>query len=1512
MADQGDMKEEDMSRDIKEWTKHQVRKWVLTLNGVDDTVAEKLFQQDISGESLLLLDETHLKDMGVTFGPAILIINARKEVVKFRVEEPKSSTNQPGKSSKPYPFCRQHDTFRYIQNDILDVPESGASNLIEPCHEYKGFTNTTDETKLTKFTKEAIRFAAACMNSRTNGTIHFGIGDKPEGFIHGQVLGVVVEDKEAYGNELKSAIDFHFDHKNKEAAQRCIKPPRFVEVLNKDSTSSDKCVIEVDVVPDFTICEENFYHSYNLGMKKGKKKSNVKDPESQPSKNFFIRDGSSSKNLLDSSVEYKHFVDNMAQRSEIRKKAEEKHLTGIKRSTQGSRLSHMITGGSSSFDKSNVEQIVIVTNKSHSSQFEYLHFLVELNPAAVLDFDPESAQHGLQYQFDQQSTVSAHLPAKYKITEGVEDIAKKLELTRKTSWVFCNGGIEFEAPVENDLWLMDKGASVRDVISFLCRKDVLPHKRFLVIFLLLSRVSDRMDPLVETFSIFWQELKGTDQILCICDNEQAFTSWKDLINVRCGINISGRCIYELSFPEVNGTILSLWSKNRRSSRFLPCGGGSKVLLEKKMERSLNALDVLCLNQCEGGNEDKIAIEEKFYKGGKVSWWNFYFAEQPGSIPFIKRDQFDYIMNTLIPDLCSMKKASMLLNLKHITGCGGTTLAKHTLWALRDRFRCAVLKNSNADFAEVAGQVVKLLTFDSEEKRPKVPVLLMIDDCDDMEKVLDLQRLIEKECVRKDIQSLSAQVILLNCMRSDSDQTDSDQTDSETIADTVFIGNKLSAMEQKMFMEKLVEIEKTHKNADTFYGFMILKSNFESKYIQRIVCNTLKSFNMDEKQAQLLAVLALLNVYGKGACLSVSLCEEFLDLKPKPFFGTNKVEDGFGKFSSFIASCQIEGEVVYEAVKIIHPSIAKQCLKELKETHCVMKAQITDLLLITNKFYESTQGKSNLLQDVHQILVKRYHSEEESRFSPLIQDIESETPELVEMVLNNASKRYEKDAIVTQLLARYYCLKKMEYPEAKCWAEKAKGLSVDNSYIADTSAQVIKHELKNAIAKNKEDPISPQNLGTFLKLAKSAIEAFKETQSLAKKESNQRLNIQRDNTLFNTSGCLGEIQVGVLVIDMLEKTPVFSFNGVRHDLMSQVLSGDVQLQDVEKKDPRPNKSRSYYVILRQFEELLSHLRPAMKGNFDFLEKFSVNLSFRFGTKDSREQHTLNELSRCFRVYADLFCKTDSAFLLKNKTLSVHFKLHQMKQFLEKEKADTYSGLLNRLSSHGSPEMMEKIVRHYDFVCAPGHNSTPKERINLIYANVVLSCIKLESQHFYPYQKLIYLLGQVLQEQIPLTESLPLYFIAVLLLWPHLYGSTECRNLGRYISMMKASYHTTMKEVYNGKSPVVHFLLGKKPGYGQLVPNGELKRCIKAGQEVFASMWRNGKIWKHKRVQELLCRVTGEVKSNCILADTCFPHLKFEVAPMYRSQISGHAEWARVSFFIGFSMRGPLALDIELIT
>ncbi len=950
--------------------------------------ADILYNQGLNGAGLLHLKEANRLLQNLPSNAKDLIFQ-NIDSLKDKTQKLNDLVAQ-SCSLKPYPFNRYDATYRYTENDILDVTETGPKDLIQPCHEFKALTNAKEEKhRMEKYTYEVIRFAAACMNSRTNGTIHFGVADKP----HGQILGVSVQKTDDFDGKQKHAIERHFKldkrvqiaereknvqiaekeknvqiaekEKNVQIAKRCIKPPRFVEVLKADMTFSGKYVIEVDIEPSSIVCQDFYFKTFDvvINQEQAKKK---KGGES-----FFIRDGSSSKQ-----EDQDKYTANNPRLSQERKDAEEKHLSVVKIHAHGSALSEMITGGTHSMDMSHFTSYIVVANKSHPVQLKNLDFLLGMNLMAVLDFDPQSADNGLHnlLTFKEKKHVNDHLPAQYKDTGAVVNITSSLELTKITSWVFCNGGISGEMPSDAENWLTEKGSSVRDVVSFLCQK-VLPRKKLLVIFLPFSQVSKDSDPLFQTFSMFLQELMGQTQILCISDNETSHTYWNDLVKQRHKCDMS-KCIYELSFAEINGTVLSLWSGLCKLIRFLPCSGGSKVMLFKKTEKSLHMLSILCVNQCDGGHQDKQLHEENFYKGGKASWWNFNYSEQPGLALVIKRDKLDYIVNTIIPNMWNQKRACVFFNIFHAQGFGGTTLAMHVLWTLKEKFRCAVLKDTK-DYCctTAAKQVVQLLTYKTKEQPTRLPVLLMTDHFQDIRNVQTLQHQIEEECLNRYIFSKSPQVIIVNCMRVDSCAL------TEGSGDAVFLPHYLSERELELFGEKLEEFKKNNRSTETFYVSMVLK-NFSTDYIRGVVKNTLKDFNFQHKHAQLFAVLVLLHVYFKNALLSVSTCEEFLGLQTEA--ESCRVEDAFEKFSSLLKRCTVFSKVTFEVMRVINPSVAQHCLEELSASHRVTKAQIANLLLTTDLFYKRTLEKHNFKQDIQDMLIKR-------QYSRLIQDIMKETP-----------------------------------------------------------------------------------------------------------------------------------------------------------------------------------------------------------------------------------------------------------------------------------------------------------------------------------------------------------------------------------------------------------------------------------------------------------------------------------------------------------------------------------------
>ncbi|TMS15490.1 Sterile alpha motif domain-containing protein 9-like [Larimichthys crocea] len=74
--------------------------------------------------------------------------------------------------------------------------------------------------------------------------------------VHGEIIGVPVKDKDIYVDAL-DYIERSFSS-DSEHVRLCVRPPRFIEVMDQESTEK-RYVVEVDIVPSISIVKSKVY-----------------------------------------------------------------------------------------------------------------------------------------------------------------------------------------------------------------------------------------------------------------------------------------------------------------------------------------------------------------------------------------------------------------------------------------------------------------------------------------------------------------------------------------------------------------------------------------------------------------------------------------------------------------------------------------------------------------------------------------------------------------------------------------------------------------------------------------------------------------------------------------------------------------------------------------------------------------------------------------------------------------------------------------------------------------------------------------------------------------------------------------------------------------------------------------------------------------------------------------------------------------------------------------------------
>lgn len=1472
-------------------------------------------------DELLIPEQQKIKKTSDSSGKSR---DGKKEAVKDVEQEPKLSSQElcDGAKDKNIPtesndsisttevvscdyrkFDQDEKDFRYVKHHVLP-PETGTENMMVPCHEYKSLeiAHKLESKKLkVKVASEVLRFACACMNMRANGTIHFGIMDKVRGtHKHGEIIGIPVNNQEDFVDAL-DYIERCFKGSNQQSdARSCIRNPRFIQVLDKES-SGNTWVIEYDIVTKASIVKDKLY---SVGVPKfSEKEDKVKCEEKVP----YYRVGANTPRVPEDDLVL--FIQGLREKDQEREEAEStsKETTLDFGEDQKRKLSILLTCGKKHMDNSLF--YIVVTNKFQPAHLDNISFLVHMNLFCVFDFDPDSKTSGLCGKYKKQKAVNLHFFDDYAKDKRIDDIKKSLQLPERISWIFCNGRNNFpggEQPCDGKTWIKTRKRKLKKAVSLICN-DILSRRSFVVLFLLMSDVEQ---PLVETFHEFYAEMSGHEFLAVISESKENYKKWSSLAQVSCPISdLKEISIVEMPLSHVDATVQSIQLLKNQSTRTLPVPNGGLCFLKSVEEAMLDSLEIISVDQC---NDTKLEImseeeiqqtESYFYRGGKINWINFWLADKHKCEVIIERDAYKEA-NTILEYIVHRPKAIRPIesvNIYHHPGSGGSTVARQILWRWRNKVRCAVVKQGK-EITTVCEHAVKLREHDENDKNNCLPVLLLLED-HNPDYINDLRGHLGNVIATKKISSSVLCFILLICNRSN----DPESMCRASLSQTVAVTHKLSAEEKPLFSKKLEQL-KLQFEPDFILTFVLMTEGYERSYIKDFVKNLLDKIDHSTPTTRLIRFVALLNCYVKDSYISVSHCEASL--------GIATYMDRT-QYHAFVDHLSDEARLIFihlnqssthiPSIRIIHPLVAEEILSQLSvnlpQSDIAMDL-ISDKVLINHRF-----DRDEFLRFIRALFITRNKKSrgdpKDTTFSPLIEhvcDVDKGGVQKAVDLMKAAYINLGKDACVAQQLARLlYTHNRFE--EALEWAKEAKSLAPHDTFILDTLGQVYKRWFYHLYDTLEEKEPSPETGIEIISTALKGISAFRASEKTPKKE-----------TVNLNSSYYGEVDVGCRLLKFLSGVDVFSNTTGKSELMQYLLTDYIP---AEVKTP-------WQKFHQQLKGLQKSLSQALECISEELSYFQTDISEEDEELDARDPEQVHNprewLTRKSGVYAEFFCLTpdESGQATESDDTDMAGPVEKLSPFQRKMRTYKLGGgnvtsilsLLYDKKPDRAGKKLEKIFSLYPENLM-WNDLDPTELTNFIFCQIALNCILPGSSKLLSLQKLQKFSKRFVTKGKNMSSASALFLLS-LLFWPETsdeVSSDGAQILFSAIGALQRLCEQKIQHRSQRKSRIVtHFFLAKARGLNKIVHRSAIEKEIKGTLSERKLKWLGGEVWKTKQVVQLLKRVEGWTENETLFV-RCGSSGKIRVVPRYSASLPHGNE--KVNFYLGFSFDGVVACDIQVM-
>ncbi|XP_061079226.1 sterile alpha motif domain-containing protein 9-like [Conger conger] len=1534
MAELGD-------KPLEEWTESDVSSWLRSIK-VKEQYVQKLEEEEVDGKILKEVTEDFLKtETGMKSGPAFLIVRKRNELVKTfqgrklqktkktqvtRLRGTGSQNEQQGtgdvtigagtnqshpetqtqkdqsslstkKDCKPRPFGKEGIDFTYVKNNVLQ-PESGVIDLITPCHEYKSLANATklDRTRLqAKFAKEVLKFGAGCMNIRTNGTIHFGVMDSRDDteYTHGEIIGIPVTEKDIFVDALDH-IERCFTS-DSEHVRQCIRPPQFVRVMDSINSTEELYIVEVDIVPTVNIVKNKVY---SVRLPNFKEKSNKVELEKEA---IYRRVGSKTEPVIDQNVFA--FYQCVKDRDDLREEAEKSQFLNAPDFWEdlGGKLSLLVTSGKKFIETE--KWYILVTNKFQQDHLRNIDFLLNMKIFCVFDFDPDSKVSGFCGKYLQHHAANLHFMQNYKIPSNmsIKEFESHLHLFEQTSWIFCNGRNDYhgnEIPCDEMTWIKTKMTLLRESVSLIC-KQIFPKGSFLVIFLLTSPVEK---PLLHTFSEFFTDMEGHEDIICIAECENTFQKWQGFAETYCSAEMVNRSsVVGMKMSHVNATLQRIQPLTSRATKHLSVFTKGECLLETKEEERMYSLEILSVDQCDDTSTDFIEaekenLERQFYHGGKVKWLNFWLAEKKFLDEIIQRDAYMEISKRLsdIQKRGADQVHVSSINIYHHPGSGGSTVARQVLWNNRKDLRCAVVKPSYSPII-VSEHAVQLREYEEKEPPQKcLPVLLLVEDCEN-EYLGDLRNELMTASNTKRIAQGTTCFIILSCRRSHNPEKKCKESPLQNIAVT----HKLSPEEKRQFSGKRKKLEQQYQ-PQFILTFVLMSEEFDPKYIEDFVEHLLQDIDHKSVVTKLIQYVALLNAYVQNSFISQAQCEAMMRITfTMDRFRQHTFETSLSEQAKLLFIHLRDHKKYFHSIRIIHPLVAKKILQKLSSSQHKQSGIAMDLLHDDVLWF----GEEEYIQFLRALFMRRSRvikgDESDSLFSPLIEHVmEDENPDNAIKLLKEAYERFNKDAFFAQQLARLNYTQE-QFEKAEQWAEIATKEMPQNSYILDTKGQVYRKWFNAKCKEIEKKTKTPQNTADAIEKALKAIECFKDCQMAAKS----------DLQTMNKSGFFAAVEVGCNLLKLIFSLQLFSSKTGGSSECLKYLVTEYIPEAV--KTPWEN-----------FHSKLKSLQMSMCSD---LEWISEDFSY-FQTDVNAEEDETVETSE-FRIknpktwlvkksaaYGKYFSsvpptKAQQQGNANPMTVTPFMKRMQIYR-LGGGNITTIFSLLHDQTDREQIQVLEEIISLY-----PSNLLNARleqmDLVNYIATQIALGCLSTQSPKLAPIQYLQNLCQQFPNDKSKCVSSA--LFLLTLLFWP---DDNDDDKENKYEIVMSAveflgkSYWTKMKDIPQRKRRIyTHFFLSNGNGRDKIVHKSKVESLTKKLPVSEKRMkWLSGEVWKMPEIKTLLKPVHGWTEDGNVFLQG--PQKKKLLIQALNSASLPYGN-ENVTFYLGFTFRGPVAYNITEI-